>query len=469
MRDPVDALENFDPGGSMNPLPAAEVRRLGDRHRRRRTTGIALAAAAAVAVVLTGTAVIGSDRGERSVEPAGPTPSSVPTSSAPSQAVASPLDGIDITVNMPENDTGEPVEQVRGDLGLSAVNFCEIGQPLEQDGRTDSVSAAASGPEYSDARELIVYPDVEGAARVLDALTDAATGCPREESGPGSTTLHEMTRSDVGDDSAVVSATYETDGSVGLGAEILQLVRVGNALLVTSGYSEYDPQALDPVRAQYAADIAPIVAQMCIFSDLGCAVDAPPPPGDFPDITTPAPADFPLAAGWPTDSEPGPDYGLTGPGRDVQVVEGPSVCGTNGPGGYFDRLAARWANPEDYRARLLLAFTDADAAIAYQGAFLKRYRDCPRDPGSDGYVSIHDVRRTQVGGESWAVVRTSELRGSPAIGLEVLHVIRVGSAVLIDITSGEGMEEGSEEQVASQTDAAAEVVAAMCAFTEAGC
>ncbi|GEP36677.1 hypothetical protein NPS01_03400 [Nocardioides psychrotolerans] len=74
-----------------------------------------------------------------------------------------------------------------------------------------------------------------------------------------------------------------------------------------------------------------------------------------------------------------------------------------------------------------------------------------------------------MGGESWAVVRTSELRGSPAIGLEILHVIRVGSAVLIDITSGEDMEEGSEEQVASQTDAAADVVAAMCAFTEAGC
>ncbi|GEP36678.1 hypothetical protein NPS01_03410 [Nocardioides psychrotolerans] len=271
--------------------------------------------------------MIGSDRGARSVDPADPTPSVTTT-----QTGSSSLDAIDISVNMPDDDDGQPVVQARGGVGLSDVGFCDTGQPLNDDGRSDSMSVASSGPEYSDARELVVYPDVEGAARVLDALVDAATGCPREEPGPGSTTLHEVTRSDVGDDSVVVSATYETDGSVGLGAEILQFVRVGNALLATSGYSEWDPQALDPVRAQYASDIAPIVEQMCVFSGVTCSVEGPLPPEDLPDITTPVPADFPLAAGWPTDSEPGPDNGLTGPGPRVEVLEGPSVCGFRRPG-----------------------------------------------------------------------------------------------------------------------------------------
>jgi len=468
MRDPIDALENFDPGSPMDPLPPAEVRRLGERHRRRRTTGIALAAAAAVAVVATGGAVIGSDRGERSVEPAGPTPSSVPTSSAPSQAVASPIDGIDITVNMPANDTGEPVEQARGDLGLSAVNFCEIGQPLEQDRRTDSVSAAASGPEYSDARELVLYPDVESAARVLDALTDSAVDCPREESGPDSVTLHEVATTDVGDDATVVSATYEQqDGSVGRAAEILQFIRVGNALLLSSGYGEWDPQALDPVRAQYAEDVAPIVEQMCVFWARGCGAEAS-PDDPAPDATIPA--DFPLASGFPEQSEPGADYGLTGPGEDVEVLDGPAVCRRGLPvASALDRLAVRWAQPEDYRSRLLLTFVDAEAAIEWQARFLNTYRLCPEDPGSDGYVSINDVQRTQVGGESWAVVRTATFQGSPAIGLEILHVVRVGSAVLVDMTSGEGSAEGAAETLAKQTDAAARVVAAMCLFTVAGC
>ncbi|MCD4535769.1 hypothetical protein LRP67_16895 [Nocardioides sp. cx-169] len=35
MRDPIDELESFDPGAPRNPLPPAEVRRLGERHRRR--------------------------------------------------------------------------------------------------------------------------------------------------------------------------------------------------------------------------------------------------------------------------------------------------------------------------------------------------------------------------------------------------------------------------------------------------
>lgn len=466
MRDPIDALENFDPGAPMDPLPPAEVRRLGDRHRRRRTTGVALAAAAAVAVVATGGAVIGNDRDARSIDPAAPSPSLTP-----SQVASSPLDAIDLTATMPPNDDGQPIEQTHDGTGLSELTFCETGQPLQGDDRTDSVSAASSGPEYSDTRELVLYADDEAAARVLDNLVDAALGCPREESGPGSVTLHEVTRSDIGEDSSVVSATYEQDGTVGLGAEIVQLVRVGNALLVTSGYSEWDPTRLEPVRAQYAADIATIVEQMCVFaSSCGGETASSEAPSSGPPSGDVIPADFPLAAGFPTDSEPGGDYGLTGPGEDVEVPDGPESCGTGLPAaGSVDRLAARWANPEDYRSRVLLAFADADAAIAYQDDFLDPYRACPRDPGSDGYVSINDVRRTAVGGESWAVVRTSEFQGSPAIGLEVLHVVRVGSALLFDITSGEGMAEGAEEKIASQTDAAADVVAAMCAFTEAGC
>ncbi|WP_341923780.1 hypothetical protein [Nocardioides psychrotolerans] len=466
MRDPIDALENFDPGGSINPLPAAEVRRLGDRHRRRRTTGIALAAAAAVAVVATGGAVIGDDRDARSIDPANPTPSVTTT-----QTGSSPLDTIDLTVNMPPDDSGEPIAQAHGGVGLSELGFCDAGQPLQDDGRSDSISVASSGPERSDTRELVLYPDVEGAARVLDNLVDAAIGCPREESAPGSATLHEVTRGYAGEDSSVVSATYETDGSVGPGAEIIQLVRIGNALLVTSGSGEWDPTALEPVRAQYADDIDPIVDQMCVFaSSCGGETASSEAPSSEPPSSDVIPAGFPLAAGFPTDSEPGPDNGLTGPGEDVEVPEGVDVCGSGLPTApSIDRLAARWANPEDYRSRVLLAFEDAEAAIAYQGNFLQSYRSCPRDPGSDGYVSLNDVRRTAVGGESWAVVRTFEFQGSPAIGLEVLHVVRVGSAVLVDVTSGEGMAEGAEEQLASQTAAAAEVVAAMCAFTEAGC
>lgn len=55
MSDPIDRLQQLgqEPGGP--PLPAAEVRRLGDRRRRRRNALTAVGAAAAVAVLASGT------------------------------------------------------------------------------------------------------------------------------------------------------------------------------------------------------------------------------------------------------------------------------------------------------------------------------------------------------------------------------------------------------------------------------
>ncbi len=53
MSDPIRDLENFSTGGTpMTPLPAAEVRRRGDRLRRRNTTLLSVAGAVAVAAIV---------------------------------------------------------------------------------------------------------------------------------------------------------------------------------------------------------------------------------------------------------------------------------------------------------------------------------------------------------------------------------------------------------------------------------
>lgn len=78
-QDPLDQLHHFDPGVPMSPLPASEVRRRGDR-RRRRTTALTVAASAlAVAVVATPVAVLahGSSSGTAPLAPVAPSTTAV--------------------------------------------------------------------------------------------------------------------------------------------------------------------------------------------------------------------------------------------------------------------------------------------------------------------------------------------------------------------------------------------------------
>lgn len=469
MPDPIDQLENFDPGAPMNPLPASEVRRLGDRHRRRRTAGIALAAAAAVAVIATGSVVLAGGGEPQGLDPAPPNPSETTPSG--------PLipDSLDVTVDMYENESGERATQRHGDVGLTLLDFCGV-TPFANDGRIDSVSAATSGPEYSDTREVVLYPDEESAARALDAVTDAAVGCPREESGPDSATLTRVEPWPAGQDGVLVVHTYENS----LGAEILRFTRVGDALLTSSTYGEYDPSNTAGGEADQARRLRSVLDQLCVFTDAGCATTTEPPATDPPSSEPPAdsddiPAGFPLAADWPGRHEPGDGNGLTGPGPDVPALEGVQACGVELPAATsLDRLAAGWKNPEDYRVRVLLTFEDADGAIDYQRQLVDVYRACPRDEDAEGNASLTDVRQTRVGGESWAFVRTYEYLGAPAIGMEVIHVVRLGRALLVDTATNEGgggpdPEADVDAQIARQTADSAEVVSAMCVFTEAGC
>ena len=463
MPDPIDELENFDPGAPMTPLPPSEVRRLGDRHRRRRTTGVALAAAAAVAVVATGGAVLAGGGEPRTIDPAPPSPS-VTTPSGPLIP-----DSLDVTGAMVENDSGEPATQAHGAPGLSTVDFCEAGPPFADDGRVDSVAATTSGPEYGDTREVVLYPDEKSAAAVLEELTVAARDCPRESGSAGSA-LHEVRSWDLGESGVVVVRTY-TDS---LGAEIMHFTRVGEALLAASTFGDYDPRNTEDGEAEEARHLRPIVSQLCVLYDASCASGTA-VGTSTPEAVDDIPEGFPLAAGWPTRHEPGADYGLTGPDPEVEVLENLPACDPGVPAPEaIDRLGASWADIEDYRYRLLLTFEDADGAIAYQRRLVDTYRGCPTTDDGEGNGSVTDVRQTRVGGESWAFVRTFEYLGAPALGMEAVHVIRLGRSLLIDGASTHGgggpdLDAQASAQIAEQTTESVDVVSAMCAFTEAGC
>jgi len=187
------------------------------------------------------------------------------------------------------------------------------------------------------------------------------------------------------------------------------------------------------------------------------------------------PEDFPLAVGWPDDDEAerGED-GLKGPDRVLRSLTF-TLCGdTLNDTVYVDRLRADWTNVEDYRHRQLTTYADADQAVAEVKALTDFHRECPTEEGDDGYTRVTEVQRTEVGGESWAVVTHYEFDGAPAVGLTITHVIRLGRAVLINTISNEGgagQDPDGEVRghLDAMTSAIAQPMSRMCVFTKAGC
>ncbi len=129
----------------------------------------------------------------------------------------------------------------------------------------------------------------------------------------------------------------------------------------------------------------------------------------------------------------------------------------------------RGNNPEDYRYRELYAFEDSAAAASFVTEMADFYSACPVEETSEGFSTHREVQDTSVSEESFAMIQSSQYEGAPALGLQLVQVIRVGRAVLIDQAASEGTADNSRTQIGEQANRSADVVAAMCTFSEDGC
>jgi len=206
-------------------------------------------------------------------------------------------------------------------------------------------------------------------------------------------------------------------------------------------------------------------------------VDTPTPTVTDTATPTPAPAHdipagFPLATGWPDPSTAeNPEEALKGPSRTLEPFEF-TACGNTLPApDSRDLLIASWSNPEDGRTRELRTFETADDAVAYVDELAAFYRACPIEDDGNDMDHRYRVANTEVGGQSVGIVTDYYYLGEQSIGFTGYHVIRLGRAVLVISWSNEGW--GKDKTVAQlvqgMTDEAAEPIAAMCTFTEAGC
>jgi hypothetical protein len=274
MSDFDERLSSFDPGPPMNPLPPSDVRRQGDRLRRRNTVLAGVGAAVAVAVIATPLAILGTrGDGDATPDPAPALPSPTVTES---HSTGEPVrvtipDGIDITTGMAENESQEPVVATAGGEGIAEMVMCDVPE-LTDEGVLDRLAAHASGPEYTDSRELRLYGSVDEARAVIDGMVEAVEGCPTQDFST-TTWVNQVSERHLGEESYTVSTTYLENDEPTIGGIWWHVVRVGNAIFAASGTGEaYPGPSFENSLEEGANELAPIIASFqCFFSDASCS------------------------------------------------------------------------------------------------------------------------------------------------------------------------------------------------------
>ena len=295
-------------------------------------------------------------------------------------------------------------------------------------GILDRRAVSSTGPEYGEIRDLRLFADDREAHRFLTEIRRAVAACPEQDVG-GTIWRHRLRASGVsGQETLTAVQTFETDGVVPPGANWWEVARVGNAVLLTGTGGEWPPgRPLDRAIREHARGVSPVVRSMCVFAADGCA-------SGIPD-------DFPLAAGYPDDdeAEPGPGYGRHGPSRTLAPTSVHGVRKTSSA----RRPRRPAARPLDQRRGLPRPAAD----------HLPRRRAwpppaSPPSPTSTAGAPSRTRATTTSSSRTYAAPPTATSRGpsyaawscggAPGVGLTVLHIVRVGRAVLVDTASNEG-------------------------------
>ncbi|XBB67726.1 hypothetical protein ABFU82_00005 [Nocardioides sp. WV_118_6] len=495
--DPIEELSRFGAGfstghgGGEMPLSAADVRRRGDRIRRRRTALVAGAAAFAVAAVTVPVLALSLD-GSRGDD------SRVANDRAKALSEADLLtdddtvysDGADwFTIDTFEGD-GQEAFQLCARSNLAGLGAGTILQRRYELRNLEDGAPSVSGDEF---REVVAqFPSAAEADKALQTVASWITDCGKHAKANGTPEYRVLQTTPVPtglDDSEaqVIDAHYgpvpkEIDPS-GDAAYIAEtgLVRVGNRIaildsrIVGQDYTFLDGTPVTRMIPRAAELLLPGTAPKATVTATGSA--APSDSADPADPAAPAgataiPDDLPLADGWPKVDG---DGSLEGPARGQEAFAF-APCGTDVPDAPapVDRVTARWQEPEDFRGRQLSTYGSAAEARSAADAIVNAYRDCPTGtPDSAGFVSHHTVADGDLGDESWILGRSSTYDGSPAPGLDITYVVRVGNALLLLTQASEGGASDPAGDIltqASQTaDEAGAVVTSLCRFVGSAC
>lgn len=308
MHDPIRDLESFPTDGvTVNPLSPSEVRRRGDRLRRRHHAAAAVAGVAAIAVVAVPIAVFAGGADQRGQEPSYVGPSTTePGLTRDAGEVSWRTDipeGFPLAAGYPEanGDDGSPVTVAPDAVGARKLSMC--GETFWAEGaEVDRLGARYRGEaEDSRGRTLLLLRDDRAATAVFDQAEQALAGCPEDRD------RHFTSEGDalgVGDQRLVMTERYWMPDVRGYstGLTTYVLARVGNAVLLATEYgeaggsSETMQAAIDHAAAQASA----LVNEMCVFAEHPCVVETEPaPPAELDDGNLALARDLPPLEGMP--------------------------------------------------------------------------------------------------------------------------------------------------------------------------
>ncbi len=402
-----------DRGVSVHPLPASEVRRRGDRLRRRRTAlatvGIVTAVGVLVATPLA--LVAGGDDSSRPIDPAAPSTVEWRTTVP---------DDFPLASGMPDGAerSADYAQQVVGPCG---------GPGFTAEGALDTEDVIwTDGVEASEQRALAVYADDTAAAAALDDVREQLGAC-EEPSKRGDSIAAAEQPSDLGEESFVFVNEWWFDGERSGDAHVHQLVRVGNALLFDNANfgGAGDPAVVDLTVEQVRSDAAYAVSSMCVFAADPCT-QPPAEPGTTEGAPS-IPAGFALDAGLAPDG----DSEAIGPSVEGDGVDLSSMCDTlssTWPAAPVDRLAYALAGPESLRVRELTTYPSPERASEVLAGVQDAVAACASSGGTaDGATAWTELEPDGAPADS---VTFAQFQSDGGIGGAVYQLTRVGPAVL---------------------------------------
>jgi len=476
--DPIDELTRFRTdlvraGGEM-PLSAADVRRRGDRIRRRRAALAAGGAVLAVAAVAAPILALSGDRdSDRDLTATGPH-AALGEHDLLTDDDTVFNEGSDWVATATYEGDGQDAFHRCARDSLTSLGATAVFQRLFEMRATLDPSVPVTGGDQL--REAVAqFPDAAAAATAYDTVADwvrdcsermAATDTPDYEAFEArgvATGLDDSEAQVIDAHYGPVPAAVDPYGDMAYIAET-GLARVGDRIAVVDSVI---------VGQDYNfADGTPVERMLPIAADR-----LQPGAGEPFDPTAVRGAriadDFPLAAGWPAKGGEGQDP-LTGPMRGLDPIPLLACDASPREPRRSDRLSAEWVDVEDVRYRQLTTYPTAQDADEAAAAIAAVFRACPEGPADpDGTVQRWEVRDVHTGdtGDAYAVLGWQQAAGGPTPFGDTTLVVRVGRAVLIEARGGhagspQGREREAVEEIAID---ASQVVDAMCAFTDAGC